>query len=468
MRAVVAAAALPAAALATVCKSNVDCSLNGVCQPDGNCLCSPPWSGGVCGVLQLLPVSFPQGYGMVPNETTWGGNVIEDGGKYHLYAAAMTNHCPLQDWGKNSRVDHAVADTPTGPFKFQDVAINTWSHNPAPVRLKDGSYAIFHIGSGSGSATGGKNCSSAASAEEVQSGSTIHVSKSLDGPWTPLPNSLGGCNNPAPWVHPNGTIFIVCGGSILRADSPAGPYTKAASVSHSGGVPGAYEDPFLYTDALGWHVLYHVYDTSEDPTQCVTSTVSAHIFSEDGHTWHSGTEQPYTTQVTKTSGEVITVATRERPKLMFDSSGKMTHLINGVCSATACPGEAPCVNCKYKHWDYTLVHPTNMTQAAPVPFPQRPAVGCDAAAAGYTCYSGKCSGDGAAEANCGADVAEPSTGCDGKNWTCAVAAAAAACNATSGCQSFGLSAAWGLGKAKLFSAGKGGLVSNGDWNVWAK
>ena len=34
---------------------------------------------------------------------------------------------------------------------------------------------------------------------------------SLDGPWEPLsPNTLGGCNNPAPWVHPrNGTIFIV-------------------------------------------------------------------------------------------------------------------------------------------------------------------------------------------------------------------------------------------------------------------
>ena len=46
-------------------------------------------------------------------------------------------------------------------------------------------------------------------------GSTIHVAKSLHGPWEPLsPNTLGGCNNPAPWVHPrNGTIFIV---SLLR------------------------------------------------------------------------------------------------------------------------------------------------------------------------------------------------------------------------------------------------------------
>ena len=50
-----------------------------------------------------------------------------------------------------------------------------------------------------------------APAPATTAGSTIHVAKSLDGPWEPLsPNTLGGCNNPAPWVHPrNGTIFIV-------------------------------------------------------------------------------------------------------------------------------------------------------------------------------------------------------------------------------------------------------------------
>lgn len=31
-------------------------------------------------------------------------------------------------------------------------------------------------------------------------GSTIHIAKSLNGPWEPLiSNHLGGCNNPAPW-----------------------------------------------------------------------------------------------------------------------------------------------------------------------------------------------------------------------------------------------------------------------------
>ena len=82
-------------------------------------------------------------------------------------------------------------------------------------------FAIVHIGDGSGAPNGGTNCNASGWESDVPfdpkgalasataaAGSTIHVSKSLDGPWIPLsPNTLGGCNNPAPWVHPNGTIY---------------------------------------------------------------------------------------------------------------------------------------------------------------------------------------------------------------------------------------------------------------------
>ena len=66
-------------------------------------------------------------------------------------------------------------------------------------------------------------------------GSTIHTSKSLDGPWVPLANNtLGGCNNPAPWVHPNGTIYIVCGGTLKRSESISGPWETVTHFSHQG------------------------------------------------------------------------------------------------------------------------------------------------------------------------------------------------------------------------------------------
>jgi hypothetical protein len=126
-----------------------------------------------------------------------------------------------------------------------------------------------------------------------------------------------------------------------------------------------WTDPFLYTDERGWHLLYHVYNTHENPPhghECFNSTVSAHSFSADGFTWFTSPTQPYGTQVETADGAVVTVATRERPKLFFDEHGKKTHLLNGVCAASACP-DGPttgCVDCKYANWDYTLVQPLAM------------------------------------------------------------------------------------------------------------
>ena len=64
-----------------------------------------------------------------------------------------------------------------------------------------------------------------------------------------------------------------------------------------------YEDPYLFTDAFdNWHLLYHVYETGEPGITCRNSTVSAHSFSVDGHTWHTTTPQPYGTVVELAGG----------------------------------------------------------------------------------------------------------------------------------------------------------------------
>lgn len=332
--------------------------------------------------MRFKPVKPIQGYGMQPNLTTWGGGAIYDGKKYHLYVSAMANKCPLSTWAHNSRIDHAIADDVAGPYEFQDVAVNTWSHNAAPVELHDGTYAIFHIGGGDGPADGGHNCSSVhLSTDEdakfrAAAGSSIHISDSLEGPWKPLePNTLGGCNNPAPWVHSNGTIYIFCNGKLMRAEDIHGPWSLVTShVSHQGGPAGKYEDPVLYTDKRGFHVFFHVYNYADRET-CVDATVSAHIFSEDGHEWHGSPVQPYGTQIEVEGGKTITVSTRERPKLFFDDKGQMTHLFNGVSSAAQCPSEHPCVDCKYKYWDYTLAQPLDLSPPTPIPFraPKSPA-----------------------------------------------------------------------------------------------
>lgn len=96
---------------------------------------------------------------------------------------------------------------------------------------------------------------------------------------------------------------------------------------------GAWEDPFLYTDVRGnWHILIHAYNLSDN------SRMSGHYFSRDGVTWHATGLEPYGFHVAMTNGSTMLTSTRERPKLVLDSSGNVLALINGVSTNYDCKG----------------------------------------------------------------------------------------------------------------------------------
>jgi hypothetical protein len=362
-----------------VCTDDLNCSLNGICN-GGSCICDKPWSGSKCDILSFEPVTFPQGYGMTPNLTTWGGGILveeqpEANKIYHLYVVRMTNNCTLEHWTKNSRVDHAISRNPSGPFQFLDVAIPTQAHNPVPLTLPDGTYAIMHIGSGEGDENGGANCTNSSDDDSPflpmpqntvgprlqRHGSTIHVSSSLYGPWHPLINhTLGACNNPAPFVHPNGTIFVGCRygkekALLRRAESIAGPYTDVTNLPTIDDNGYILEDPQLYLDHRGhFHGIYHAYHRSPNADNCENETVATHIYSADGFKWHLSQQPPYGNQLELANGNSITLATRERPKPLIEN-GIITHLVQAVCGSPNCFSPTGCVNCKYKNWDFTLV-----------------------------------------------------------------------------------------------------------------
>ena len=274
------------------CPGDLCCSLNGALVPSGACQCRKPWRGPRCELLGFRPAALPQGYGQQPQLSSWGGNALFDGTAYHLYVAAMTNNCSLSSWGSNSRIEHAVSQTVEGPYTKKSIAVNTWAHNPVVLKLPHGGYALMHIGTGAGAADGGGNCTRTASSSggggsgggssRAAAGSTIHVSATLAGPWSPLLNStLGPCNNPSPWVHRNGTIFLVCSGGpsgngLRRAGQISGPWSLVTpTLSAPGGVYGVYEDPYLFMDNQDhWHLLFHVYETGEPGMTCGNSTVS--------------------------------------------------------------------------------------------------------------------------------------------------------------------------------------------------
>lgn len=358
--------------------------------------------------------------------------MISSGGQYHMFVNSIANQCLLGAWMINSRIDHVVSDTVTGPYTFQDTAIGMTSSNPAPVVLQGGpyKYAIFHIFNGTTAAHVNiphcyKNGSRMPPHHSHTSGALpapwlpiagrggedvgdrdgegggdaarlgadwrdhqISVSDSLDGPWKLLQpaagNKLPVCNNPAPWVHPNGTLYALCGAVIYTADSIEGPWRNISTsiINHNNARewPKGWhrEDPYLFTTKRGWHVFFHASIPDSSPgagDNCTDSVVSAHMYSADGFEWHASSVSPYGTQVevddagpgvrpgTPGAGgsatRTITVATRERPKLIFDADGEMTHLINGVCGAGSCTDspKTGCMDCKYHHWDFTLIQP---------------------------------------------------------------------------------------------------------------
>lgn len=129
------------------------------------------------------------------------------------------------------------------------IALLPEAHNPATVVLPDGRLAMFHIGAGDNSSF--TNCTNDAfssptqvrdwqgksvgcmctpamptphslsslpltpqslGADQGNGGQVVHVSSDGPaGPWKAVPLQMG-CNNPAPMVHPNGSIFMVCHG----------------------------------------------------------------------------------------------------------------------------------------------------------------------------------------------------------------------------------------------------------------
>jgi hypothetical protein len=163
----------------------------------------------------------------------------------------------------------------------------------------------------------------------------VHTAPSLDGPWTPFPDfGVPSCNNPAPLLHPNGTLFLGCDSkTIWAAPGLRGPWRQVAEFPAPGDAPqGGYEDLFLWIDPRGaWHALFHVWSTEiPSPYTCATSNVSAHAFSRDGSAWHYSPLQPYNTTVLLDDGSSFISPTRERPKLLFGADGEPSHLYGGA------------------------------------------------------------------------------------------------------------------------------------------
>ena len=138
--------------------------------------------------------------------------------------------------------------------------------------------------------------------------------------------------DPKPWA----------GETIVSAPSWRGPYTPITGDITT--CDHCEEDPFMWVDARGnWHALFHrMFDPAGKSPIPSPGWCGGHAFSKDGLHW-SSISRAYNTSVLLTDGSRIEMLRRERPKLIFDKSGKPTHLFNGVETAS--------------HGTYTMVAP---------------------------------------------------------------------------------------------------------------
>jgi hypothetical protein len=321
---------------AASCASDFDCSLNGVCSA-GVCTCDTPWVGQACDTMRyaVTPASGKNLWTGDSNFNTWNGPIVRDSeGLYHLYDPVY-KHGSL--WSV-LYVAHGTSSSPTGPYDWSKEAnISSTIINPAALVFPD--------------ATTG------APVYSLWVGGDIFTSSSADGPFAKsYKNPMG--SNPAPAFY-KGNFYLTDQRTtqVLTTSSLDSPWVIFGNISHPPDLPYVVEDPFLYVDTRGrFHVINHAYNTAQK-VNCSASHVSSHFFSEDGKSNWGHSDAPYGHTVTFDDGTSQSYCTLERPNLLFDEAGFISHIhlaADLVTGNEGC-GSTPCVNCKYNDHAGTLI-----------------------------------------------------------------------------------------------------------------
>lgn len=257
----------------------------------------------------------------------WGGSVIEADGLFHMFASRWPAESSFPSgYMTQSEIVHAVSDNPIGPYSFQDVVTPTrgeayWdgqmTHNPSIYRVGDG-FVLFH-----------NACAVNSRVRKVG----YVTGPTVNGPWTrldePIPLS-DDANNPGACFAQDGSLKLVFRDRELKM-----------GIAEASGVDGPYrvrdfdimpnvklEDAYFYFQDGRHHIV------CEDNRAQVSGHErwGAHLVSDDGVTdWQKGTPVvAYTHTVVWDDGTRTTFERRERPQLIFDDQGCVTHLCTGV------------------------------------------------------------------------------------------------------------------------------------------
>ena len=102
---------------------DIKCSLNGK-YLDNKCICNSQWKGANCDILNFKPLNLSKGYHNM-SYASWGGNIIYQDDKYHLFVSEIENKCGLEYYSTNSKIIRAESESYSGPYQYSETIIKT-------------------------------------------------------------------------------------------------------------------------------------------------------------------------------------------------------------------------------------------------------------------------------------------------------------------------------------------------------
>jgi hypothetical protein len=298
----------------------------------------------------------------------WGGSVIEEGGRFYMFATRWPEAVTWRNWITHAQIVLASADQPEGPFTFEQVVLEPrgadyWDGLTTlnPLILRHGEqYVLFYTGATYDFPTPSEPLSREDYGRAWNNKRVgVAVSDSIFGPWErqdapliePRPGKWDGAisTNPAVVIHEDGSALLLYKSAPVpyparnqnrglfygaaRADHFLGPYTRlnnGEQIVFRGAEAERVEDGFI------WYADGYYQMISKSFSERLTGEKEAGFFaySHDGVDWAvPETAKAYSRTVVFEDGSSREQHKLERPQVLFQD-GKPTHVYFG----TADPG----------------------------------------------------------------------------------------------------------------------------------
>ncbi|XP_062522450.1 uncharacterized protein LOC134197190 [Corticium candelabrum] len=345
------------------CTTDEDCSYMGKCS-EGVCKCDPGFRGPTCAHIDNHTIPIKSGF-KSDKFWIWGSQVVFVDGEYHMFAAIFPRNLSFGNhWLTNGQIARATSKTPIGPYQFVEIVLpyhmsttnqQYWDRscmNPKIIQAKDGTFLLYYTGDTyNGSTPTQLQPSHSENAQETQRVGLAYAPK-ITGPWSRLPDPIIS-PRPGKWddrMTTNVAVTVLKNGTILavyKASTPPGSERQStvcigvASAQHwKGPYIRLQDDPILpcpknsfnFEDPSIWYDqksdTVHMFVKNFRGTVTHAGYSGAHAYSKDnGHTWQF-TSPPlaYSTVNTWSDGKIRKQSRMERPEVLLDSNGHVSHV----------------------------------------------------------------------------------------------------------------------------------------------